>query len=199
MRQVALISTALVFALSACGQREESEPTPEPTEAGTPDEAVDTEPVSILRPDIDEAVEVPLEALEVTIGFPDGGAELDAAAIAKLEELLQSRQQREDVPIIIGGHSDAGGNDAVNQRVSQERADAVKEWMIGKGVKASRITTIAFGEQNPIEPNALPNGEPNEAGRAANRRVVVRLDVPEGTLVKPDPDATPTPVATPKE
>ena len=190
MRQLATFSIALVLTLSACGGREQ--PEPEPTEEESA-EAVDTEPVSILRPDIEEAVEVPLEALEVTIGFPGGGAELDAAAVTKLEELLQTRQQREDVPIIVGGHSDAGGNDAVNQRVSQERADAVRDWLIGKGVRAERITTIAFGEQNPVEPNALPDGEPNEAGRAANRRVVVRLDVPKGAMVKPDPDATPTP------
>ena len=197
MRQLALFSTAALFALSACGSREETRPTPEPT-AEESAEAVDTEPVSILRPDIEEAVEVPLEALEVTIGFPDGGAELDPNALTALAELLETRQQRETaVPIIIGGHSDAGGNDAVNLRVSQERADVVRDWLIGKGVEEARITTIAFGEQNPIEPNALPNGEPDEAGRAANRRVVVRLDVPEGAMVRPDPDATPT--ATPSD
>lgn len=194
MRHIAPATFAALLALSACGQQDASTPAAEPGDEASPD-AVDTEPVSILRPDIEEAVDVPLEALEITIGFPDGGAELDEAAVAQLEELLQSRQQREEVPIIIGGHSDAGGNDRVNQRVSQERADAVRDWLIEKGVNAERITTIAFGEQNPVEPNALPNGEPNEAGRAANRRVEVRLDVPEGAKVKPDPDAKPSPAS----
>lgn len=194
MRHIAPATFAALLALSACGQQDASTPAAEPRDEASPD-AVDTEPVSILRPDIEEAVEVPLEALEITIGFPDGGAELDEAAIAKLEELLESRQQREEVPIIIGGHSDSGGTDEVNQRVSQERADAVRDWLVEKGVNAERITTIAFGEQNPVEPNALPNGEPNEAGRAANRRVEVRLDVPEGAKVKPEPGARPTPAS----
>lgn len=179
---------ALLLLLAACGGQ--SDPAENPPERATP---TPTEPVSIIRADIEEAAEIPLEPLDVTIGFPDGGVELDDKAVSALEELMQSRQQRENVPIILGGHSDAGGRDEVNQRVSRQRAEAVAAWLMEHGVAEDRITVIAFGEQNPIQPNALPDGSPNEVGRAANRRVVVRLAVPEGVTVSPE--TTPEPNA----
>ena len=64
-------------------------------------------------------------------------------------------------------------------RASMARAEAVRDWLVENGADAERITTIAFGEQNPIEPNALPDGSPNEEGRAANRRVELTIDVPD--------------------
>jgi len=89
-------------------------------------------------------------------------------------------------PIIVGGHSDAAGSDAVNLRASTARAEAVAEWLVGMGVAQDRIIVIAFGEQNPVEPNAKPDGTPNEAGREANRRVDVTVALPRS--VEPDSD-----------
>ena len=88
----------------------------------------------------------------------------------------------------MGGHSDSGGSDEVNIRASLERAEAVRDWMVANGVAEERITLVAFGEQNPAAPNALPDGSPNEEGRAANRRVeiVVASDGP------PEPEREPT-------
>ena len=60
------------------------------------------------------------------------------------------------------------------------RGLAVAKWLIDNGVDAERITVIAFGEQNPIEPNALPSGAANEAGRAANRRVEIEIEALSG-------------------
>ena len=134
-------------------------------------------PVSIIRPDVEqpELPEVPLEPLEVTIGFPEGGTELDAAATAALELLAASEQVASGGPITLRAHSDAGGNDAANMRASQARGEKVRDWLADKGVAEDRMTIIAFGEQNPVEPNALPDGSPNEAGRAANRRVAITV------------------------
>ncbi|MHA6332505.1 OmpA family protein [Qipengyuania sp. CAU 1752] len=183
------VTPAFLLLLSACGGQ--SDQAGEPKDGATPT-PTPTEPVSIIRPEIEEAAEIPLESLNVTIGFPDGGAELDDKAVAALEKLIQSRQQREGVPIILGGHSDAGGRDEINLRVSRQRAEAVAEWLVENGVAEGRITVIAFGEQNPIKPNALPDGSPNEVGRAANRRVVVRLQVAEGAMVSPEPTPEPS-------
>ncbi|MEP3052253.1 MAG: OmpA family protein [Erythrobacter sp.] len=137
-------------------------------------------PVSILRPDVDQpdVAQPQLAPLKAVIEFPDGGSQLDEAALAVLEEVHASEQLAAGGAIAIGGHSDSGGSDAVNLDVSQERALAVAAWLIERGVEDDRIDVIVFGEQNPVEPNALANGEPNEVGRALNRRVEIDIKLP---------------------
>lgn len=163
-----------------------------PAESPNPQESATGEPVSILRPDVEEPEAiVPIEPVRVTLPFPEG-AELGGAALEELAAVLESRALKEGGAITLGGHSDAGGNDAVNQRISQQRADAVKNWLVEQGIAEARITTIAFGEQNPVAPNALPDGSPDEEGRAANRRVELKVAPPSGPA-RPtaDPEATP--------
>lgn len=150
------------------------------------------EPVSILRPDIEQPAlpPPPLEPLNAIIGFPDGGDELDADAIAALEEVLASKQLASGAPVVLRGHSDAGGDGDPNMRASEARGLAVAAWLIENGVDEDRIEVIVFGEQNPAEPNALPDGSPNEAGRAANRRVevlIVPAPLPDGGKLAPEP------------
>ncbi len=143
-------------------------------------DAEPSEAVSILRPDIEQP-EPPkrrLEALNAAIGFPNGGAELDEAAGAQLQDIAASEQIALGGPIVLRGHSDAGGSDAANERASQARALSVAEWLIAQGIDSDRIDVIVFGEQNPVQPNALPDGSPNEEGRAANRRVEISIVPP---------------------
>ena len=66
----------------------------------------------------------------------------------------------------IEGHTDSSGADAVNLELSEGRAASVIQYLIGKGVAASRLESKGFGESQPIESNATPEG------REANRRVV---------------------------
>lgn len=178
----------LPLMLAGCGSGD-SDPSPEPAASPTVQET--GEPVSILRPDVEKPGMVPLEPARLVVTFTEG-AELDEAAQEELAKLLATRAMKEGGPITIGGHSDAGGNDAVNQRISQERADAVKAWLVAQGIDAARIRTITFGEQNPIAPNALPDGEPDEVGRAANRRAEVLVDVPEGSQKPESQEPTPS-------
>ncbi len=176
-----LIAASLMMGLSACGsERGDTDAGEDVSIAdGSGGEnaeggASEEEPVSILRSDIEQPeVEAPLEPLNATIGFPNGGADLSEEALAALKEVLASEQVARGLPIVLRAHSDAGGSDAVNERASQARGLAVAAWLIENGIADDRIRVIVFGEQNPIEPNALPNGAPNEAGRAANRRVEV--------------------------
>lgn len=167
------LALLLAGALAACGERdEEPEPVVTPTSDG--------EPVSILRPDVEiERPVDPLEPLETTIAFAEGGSALSDEAVAALEQILDSEQFEEGGAITLRAHSDAGGSDEANMRASTARAEAVRDWLVENGTDAERITIIAFGEQNPVEPNALPDGSPNEEGRAANRRVELTIDVPE--------------------
>lgn len=71
--------------------------------------------------------------------------------------------------IEVAGHTDSTGSDAYNQRLSQERADAVRQVLISQGVQAVRIDTVGYGESRPIASNSTP------AGRQQNRRVELTL------------------------
>lgn len=137
----------------------------------------DAEKRSIFRPEFQvepiEALE-PVETLETRVLFPEGTA-LTEEARAELATVLASPQLAEGGPIVLRGHSDSGGSDESNMRASQARAEAVRDWLVENGVAEERIALIAFGEQNPEAPNALPDGSPNEAGRAANRRVEIEV------------------------
>ena len=161
--------------LAACDRAPEAtpEPTASPLAPGEPAQA------SIMRPDLATATPeaAPVEPLDITIGFPDGGSAIPAEGIAQLEKLIASVQVSQGGPIRIGAHSDSAGTDTANLAASKKRGDAVVAWLADNGIAQERITLVAFGEQNPVEPNALPDGSPNEVGRAANRRVELHVPV----------------------
>lgn len=161
----------LAVTLAACGPRQAPAPDPSPSPTGT----------SIIRDDFERPATTPtaLAPLEMRISFAAGGVELSEAAIAELETVLESPQMAGGAPIVLGAHSDSGGTDAANLRATQARGEAIRDWLVERGVDADRITVIAFGEQNPIAPNALPDGSPNEEGRAANRRVDLTIAAPQ--------------------
>lgn len=71
--------------------------------------------------------------------------------------------------IQIAGHTDSTGTEAYNQQLSQRRAEAVKNQLVGYGVAPMRLTTIGFGESKPIASNAT------EGGRQINRRVAITI------------------------
>lgn len=178
-------------ALSACELRrdetseEDPAPVTSPTDAqATPEPtptASETATVSIIREEVApvQTVEEPAEPLEMTIPFPDG-ANVDTRAERMLASIMRSDAIEEEWPVILAGHTDSSGNDQANMRASRARAEAVAAWLVERGVDDERIQVIAFGEQNPAQPNARPDGTPNEQGRRANRRVEVRIAPPAG-------------------
>ena len=179
--QPIILGAAMALALSACSPRSDApatEPDGEPSSPAVTQEAPDN--VSILRPEIEVPEPEPqaLEPYRAVIGFPEGGSELDADAVSALEAALASEPMGLGLAITLRAHSDTQGSDKANLNASEKRGIAVARWLIDNGVAAERITVIAFGEQNPAEPNANPDGSPNEEGRAANRRVEIEIAVP---------------------
>ena len=76
-----------------------------------------------------------------------------------------------DITIEIQGHTDSRGGDDYNMRLSGERAEAVRQYLMQQGIAAGRLTARGYGETRPIDTNRT------EAGRANNRRVeFVRTD-----------------------
>ncbi|MEO1220349.1 MAG: OmpA family protein [Pseudomonadota bacterium] len=175
-RCIAFAAIALVVSLTACQQAPEQPAAtqePEPASTDVP------EPVSILRPDVEAETQVtvsqPAESYTAIITFPEGGSDIDADALAVLEQVKAADQFGQNGAIVLRTHSDSAGSDEANERASQARGLAVAEWLIAAGADPRRIDVIVFGEQNPIEPNALPDGSSNEEGRARNRRVEIEI------------------------
>jgi OOP family OmpA-OmpF porin len=78
-------------------------------------------------------------------------------------------KERGDVKIVVEGHTDSIGSDAYNMKLSRQRAEAVKRYLVGHGTAASRITTEGFGKGQPVASNATAEG------RAQNRRVEIHV------------------------
>jgi outer membrane protein OmpA-like peptidoglycan-associated protein len=85
------------------------------------------------------------------------------------QEVVSELSANPGQTVRIEGHTDAVGNDAYNQSLSQKRAEAVKEYLVSKGIAGSRIETTGFGESKPVASNDTAEG------RAENRRVELKV------------------------
>ncbi len=112
---------------------------------------------------VDEGIRVVLH--EESINFAFDSSDLTATAMANLDKLIPALNTEENTNLQIQGFTDAKGSDAYNLKLSERRANSVKDYLVSHGVTASRLTTVGFGEQNPIGSNET------EEGRALNRRV----------------------------
>lgn len=182
------------IALAACNSEPSvPKPAPKPVEIPSTKPPETSEAVSIIRPDVDVGQDaMKLQALDTRISFDAGGSDLTTVAIAELEAVLDTPQFKAGGAIILRGHTDSAGTDAVNVRASRKRAEAVRDWLVSKGVAESRIAVVAMGEQNQAKPNAKPDGTPDEAGRAYNRRVDVAIAVPAELAETAPEDEAPT-------
>ncbi|WP_292023658.1 OmpA family protein [Maritimibacter sp. UBA3975] len=101
------------------------------------------------------------------IAFVTGSAELDRASMSIINDmagLLLHCTDKVGMRVTIGGHTDSQGDDNENYRLSVERAKAVRDALVERGVPPGRMQAIGFGETEPIADNET------EDGRAANRR-----------------------------
>lgn len=112
--------------------------------------------------------------LVLTLGdvlFDTGSAELKAGSLRSLDNLVAFLQENPNRNVLVEGHTDSVGNEAYNQRLSQQRAESVKMALIHRGVSPGRIIATGYGESYPVASNST------EAGKQRNRRVeVIILD-----------------------
>lgn len=176
----ALSGAALLLALGACDRQDSEQDRAASERTGS---------TSDLRAEPENpgpAAQVQLAPLDARISFSDGGPELSESATAELASILRSQQIAKGGPIELRAHSDSVGSDEATLRISRQRGEAVRNYLVANGVDPERITIIAFGEQNPLQPNALPDGTPNEPGRAANRRVDLLVALPTSGEAVPE-------------
>lgn len=99
------------------------------------------------------------------VTFVTGSAKLTRQASQELDELVTIMAKYPKLAVNIDGYTDNTGKPETNQKLSQTRADAVKTYLVGKGVDAARLTATGYGQEKPLGDNKT------SAGRAQNRRV----------------------------
>lgn len=127
------------------------------------------EPGSGSTDDEIEALQSELDALDAeireTVVFESGESQLSPAAQATLDTAVNVIQEYPQPVVLVSGHTDDRGTTAFNEKLSGQRAVAVAEYIVGRGVDPARIRSVGIGEAEPIADNATSEGP------AENRRV----------------------------
>jgi OOP family OmpA-OmpF porin len=125
------------------------------------------------------------------IEFENGKPALTAAGRDVLDGVVDGLIRTPSIRIQIGVHTDSLGADAANLKLSQERADAIRAYLVKRGVAPSRLEAKGFGETVPIASNVTA------AGRAKNRRVELLVLGAAPAAAPPPPGTSPAPAAAP--
>ena len=140
-------------------------PPPPPPAAVVPPSAVPVAPVPAAAPvAVNEKV-----TLESGANFDFDKSVVKADDQAKLANLVDKSKAIALEVMVVTGHTDSVGNDGYNQKLSIARADAVKNFLVGKGVEKNRVYTEGKGSKSPVADNKTAEG------RAKNRRVDVEV------------------------
>ena len=119
--------------------------------------------VTACQGDVDEAM------AGKVINFRSGSAYLVPGSLRIIDEVAEALGNCADLNIAVGGHTDATGNDEVNQVLSQQRADQVAQALIDRGIDARRVSATGYGSTQPVMPGTSPEAN------AANRRIAFTL------------------------
>jgi OmpA-OmpF porin, OOP family len=102
------------------------------------------------------------------VNFAFDSAEIDPSSSVVLDAAADQLKECQNVAVRVEGHTDSVGSETYNQGLSERRAEGVQSHLVARGVSASRLTAIGFGESQPVASNDT------EEGRALNRRVELK-------------------------
>ena len=111
------------------------------------------------------AAATPKQLVLEGVNFDNDKATLRPEAKATLDQMAAELKEWGNVKVEVAGHTDSKASDAYNMKLSERRANAVRDYLISKGIEADRLTAKGYGESQPIADNGT------EEGRAKNRRV----------------------------
>ncbi len=136
---------------------------------------MDSQEAELRRQMKDSGVTVTRSGDNITLNMPSsitfstGSANLNNSFFKVFDGVVLVLKKYEKTIIEVDGHTDSVGKPEYNQKLSEQRATAVVDYLASKGIKRERIITIGAGENHPVADNAT------EAGRASNRRVELTL------------------------
>jgi hypothetical protein len=99
------------------------------------------------------------------------GTTLRRESRALLDQIGSILEGCPDASVEVAGHTDSSGSDTTNLRLSEQRAQVVVDYLVGKGFDAGRFTAVGYGEAQPVADNGTPEG------RTANRRVEFKIQI----------------------
>ena len=175
MKNRSLIVAALLAA--GCATQEPPKPAPAPAPAPAPKPQVTPEikPAPVAKPEPKKPALVNLSSRELfefnkATLTSEAKAKLDAEVVAKLKDVGDVRY------INVNGHADRIGTAQYNQQLSEKLAEAVRAYLLSKGVDASKVETFGFGKTTPVK--SCPDQKDRKAlieCLAPNRRVEVEI------------------------
>ena len=120
-------------------------------------------------PEVTEEVQKKLNEYAAQILFDSGKSTIKEQSNEKLKEIMAILAEYSTAKFTVEGHTDSQGSEKLNQRLSDSRANAVKNYLVENGVDQFRLSAVGYGESRPIASNKT------RAGRAQNRRVEINL------------------------
>ncbi len=110
-----------------------------------------------------------LVTLPGDVVFASGSATLSPVGSERLRSLADTLNAYPDTDVVVKGYTDAQGSEAFNLKLSEDRADRVRDYLMTRGVAGRRLKSVGFGPQFPVATNDTPEG------RQQNRRVELEL------------------------
>lgn len=120
-------------------------------------------------PEVTQEVQKQLNDYAKTILFDTGKATIKTESVSAMVDIIQILNEYPNAKFTVEGHTDSVGSNATNQKLSEARANSVRDFLINEGISGNRLSAIGYGEEKPIASNAT------KLGRKQNRRVEINL------------------------
>lgn len=120
-------------------------------------------------PEVTQEVQKQLNDYARTILFDTGKATIKTESVTVMVDIIQILNEYPNAKFTVEGHTDSVGSNESNQKLSEARANSVRDFLIDKGIAGNRLTAIGYGEEKPIASNTTA------LGKKQNRRVEINL------------------------
>jgi outer membrane protein OmpA-like peptidoglycan-associated protein len=127
--------------------------------------------LSLVEADPEKPLSLPFPDDHLVVYFKHNSFEISDASLGILNRLAKHIINKQETKILITGYTDSTGPKSYNDTISMRRAETVKNYLINKGIKLSRITAMGLGAQDFIASNET------ESGRKLNRRVEIDIKI----------------------